>query len=377
MRSGVGLQYPWCRLSVGRRIVNTILRGLGRQIAVSVVLATLVALLLAIVGLYFFYALVMVVAPQLLGPPEDWIPAGIEWVFITLVCVFGLTYAVFTAIRLAGRIVAPIVSVAGSARRIARGDLAARAMLDDRSLGEAAMLVGDFNAMADALERASKDVSRWNALIAHELRTPVTILRGRLQGLVLGVFEPDADLFRGLLVQVDGLARLVEDLRTVSLTESGHLDVRLLPTDLASEIEDLGRLMEPVLREAGFTLELDLAAGTSIVDPQRIRQALIALIENARRYAIPGKIRLSLELLSARLVLSVADDGPGLPDDFIVEAFDPFRSRQNAEHRTPSSGLGLTVVRAIAIAHGGTASYRPRDGGACFVIDLPRHPKQD
>jgi len=352
--------------------MNTILRGLGRQIAVSMVLATLVALMLAIVGIYVLYGLVIVLAPDWMPRDDGWAFTGLDWFFVALISFLGLLYAVFTAIRLARRIVEPLVSVAASARRIAGGDLAARAMVGDRSLGEAALLVDDFNAMADALEKSSKDVSRWNALIAHELRTPVTILRGRLQGLAVGVFTPDAALFRRLLVQVDGLARLIEDLRTVSLTESGHLDVQPVPTDLAAEVEDVARLMEPALNQAGFIVALDLEQGTRIVDPQRIRQALIALVENARRYANPGLIRIALLLLPARIVLSVEDEGPGLPEDFVAEAFDPFRSRPRAEQSAPGSGLGLSVVRAIATAHGGTASYYPKDGGACFVLDLPQ-----
>jgi two-component system sensor histidine kinase AdeS len=108
------------------------------------------------------------------------------------------------------------------------GNLAARATSDEHAMGETAQLVDDFNQMAARLQDMAQHRAFWNAAIAHELRTPVTILRGRLQGITEGVFAPEQSQFQSLLTQVEGLGRLIEDLRTVALAESGHLPLQRL-----------------------------------------------------------------------------------------------------------------------------------------------------
>ncbi len=100
----------------------------------------------------------------------------------------------------------------------------------------------------------------WHAAIAHELRTPVTILRGRLQGLAEGVFQPDESQFRSLLAQVEGLSRLIEDLRVLSLSDNARLDVRRARTDVVAEVHSVMTLVDPQFRAAGFVLELEPAA---------------------------------------------------------------------------------------------------------------------
>lgn len=346
--------------------------GLGRQIVLSMVVATVASVLVAIAGLYIFYGIVIRIAPDLLFPMTDsWLPSGLEWVMIGLMCVLATAIAMFVAMRLSRRIVAPLVSVAQSARRIADGDLKIRAETHDRAPSEATMLVDDFNQLADRLERASEAVTRWNATIAHELRTPVTILSGRLQGLADGVFRPDPPLLRSLLSQTDALARLIEDLRTVSLLEGGRLDIRFQSVDLSEEIDAVVRLMQPGLESAGFRIVPRLDPGLCEVDTARIRQALIALLDNVKRHARPGRVRVRLALDDRMVRISVTDEGPGLAPDFAEHAFEPWRRYMERGVTAKGSGLGLSVVRAIAQAHGGTASYETVNGGACFRMRFP------
>lgn len=345
--------------------------GLGRQIVLSMVVATIASVLLTITGLYVFYGVVIRMAPHLLPMTQHWMPSQIEWMVILTLCLAAAGITVIAALRLARRIVAPLVSVARSARRIADGDLEVRAEAGDRSLSEAAMLVDDFNLLAERLERASQAVMRWNASIAHELRTPVTILSGRLQGLADGVFRPDPPLLRSLVAQVEALTRLIEDLRTVSLFEGGRLDVRLQPLDLSGEVETVVRLMQPGLEAAGFTVEAELAPCRCEVDPARIRQAIMALLENVKRHAHPALVRIRLKRDHDQVRIDVVDRGPGLTPDFAPYAFEPFRRYMDHEGPLKGSGLGLAVVLAIAQAHGGTASYATVDGGACFSMIFP------
>lgn len=352
-------------------MMKPVIKGLGRQIIASMVAATLVAMFVALAGIWLFYGLISTFAPNLLGSMSNVLPGRLEWLMMAFLCLIGLAVAVAIAVRLARRIVAPLLSVASSARQIAAGDLTARATPGDRSLGEAAMLVEDFNAMAGRLQGMSDEVAGWNALIAHELRTPVTILKGRLQGLADGVFKPDQALFLNLLAQVDGLARLVEDLRTVSLFESGQLDFRFVEVDLAPEIEGVIRLTEPQLQNAGFPVFASLDSGLCYADPGRVRQALLAMLENVRRHADAGPVHVGLELSRDGVKLSVGDSGPGLDDDFAAHAFKPFRRQAKAGDVASGSGLGLAVVLAIAEAHGGKAFYDRAEGGV-FCVTFPR-----
>ncbi len=286
----------------------------------------------------------------------------------------GLALAVMVAVNLSRRILVPLNSVADSIRRVAQGDLEARANAGDRSLGEAALLADDFNALAEKLQRMTEEQTFWNAAIAHELRTPVTILRGRLQGLAEGVFLPEESLFRTLLTQVDGLGRLIEDLRVVSLAESGHLDLQIRDTNLSAEVRAVVEFCDGALEAAGQVPRLELAAVLVRCDPVRIRQALLALLENVRRHAVPGTIRIQTTLENGCVCLSVEDEGPGIPEDFASQVFTAFRRNPTVQVDGDSrgSGLGLAVVAAIAHAHGGLATCTPTGRpGSRFELRWP------
>lgn len=358
-------------------------RALSRQVALSMALGGIIGVLTSYIGLYLFFMAVYDLWPSI-GREADaqsqvsWLPSSLEMLGLVLVSLVVLVVVFLLAIRLARWIVQPIVSVAQAARDIAEGDLSARAHSDGKLSRETALLLHDFNEMAGRLERASNEIMTWNAQIAHELRTPLTALRGRLQGLVDGVFDPDPSLFRRLLRQVDGLSRLVEDLRVVSLVESGRLQLHVDEIDLASEIEDLAELVEPGLVTAGFTMQTMLARGYARLDMVRIRQALLALIDNAQKHADPCELRLELTLTNAGVEISVIDAGPGLPPDFADDAFKVFaRAQRLHEGKKDGSGLGLSVVQAIARAHGGEASYHFAPGRSAFTMRLPRYGPMD
>lgn len=348
---------------------------LSRQIALSMTAVATIAILMVFVGSFIFYTIYLTWVPPPPGPPPL-LPEASDFALIAVFLLIGLAVAIHVALRLAQRILAPLNSLAESARKIAAGDLTARAAAGDRSLGETAQLVDDFNAMAQRLQDVAEAMVSWNAAIAHELRTPLTILRGRLQGLTEGVFEPSDDLFKTLLSQVEGLSRLVDDLRIVTLSDSRRLEVRFEPTDLATEVFRAVDAMRPALTEAGFSIEITTQPLTLLCDGTRIRQALLALLENARRYATPGLLRIQIRPAKAGAVLSVEDEGPGLNSDFAPHAFDAFaRAEPSRSRQFGGSGLGLSVVRAIAEAHRGRAQYRTSvAGGSIFEIVLPPEP---
>lgn len=346
------------------------LSGLSRQIALSMMAIALGVALLIILGSYLFYFAWKTYWPQQFPTQETWVPTGPEWAWMTGTTLVGLAMAVMVAVHLSRRILIPLNSVAESIRRVSQGDLSVRALTGDPLLGEASSLADDFNALASKLQRMTEEQQFWNAAIAHELRTPVTVLRGRLQGLAEGVFAPDESQFRSLLRQVEGLARLIEDLRAVSLAESGHLDLEVTQTDLAAELSAVAEMTRADLANAGQHLVLDLDFQHVRCDPMRMRQALLALLDNVRLHASPGPVKISSRVEDRWCRLSVEDSGPGIPSDFMPYVFTAFRRANGA--RRDGSGLGLAVVAAIARAHGGRIECKAApSGGTLFELTWP------
>ena len=346
--------------------------GLRRQIIQSLAVMTLGIIFLSVFGSYVFYAIAVAYLPGSIS--ETWMPSQMEMLWIVCTIIAALGIALFVAIRLSRRILTPLNSVAYSLREVAQGKLNARARMDQHAMGETAQLVSDFNAMAERLEYMTREREFWNAAIAHELRTPVTILRGRLQGLAEGVFSPSSELFEGLLRQVEGLNHLIEDLRVLSLNDSGHLELQRDEVCLAEELSAVIETFAAVLDAKGLILKQELDTRLKVYcDAIRIRQALMALLENARQHADPGTLTVRFYRSGASCYLSVEDEGPGIPDEaasYIFEAFrrvDPSRSRKSG-----GSGLGLAVVKTIAEAHGGHVVCQPSGhGGTIFVLSWP------
>ncbi|PWC33359.1 ATP-binding protein [Azospirillum sp. TSO35-2] len=352
-------------------------QDLERQISVAMIGVAMAGLLSSLVSFYIVYGLIHVFAPHYFPDADVLVPTVFDLASLLLAGVLGLAVAAFVSVVLARRLARPLRTVAQAAKQIAQGNLAARATPDAYAPEEAATLITDFNDMAGRLEATAQRMVTWNAQVAHELRTPITILTGRLQGVVDGVFAADEKLIQGLLTQVTVLRRLVEDLRVVSLADSGRLVLQLGEVSLADEVSALVEFVAPDLEAAGFTPRLSLEAGTATVDIVRIRQALLALIENARRHADPGSLSIGLRFSGEAIAIEVIDCGPGLPPEFASQAFNEF-ARAGATQRSgrPGSGLGLSVVRAVARAHGGEARYHREDGGSAFTLVLPRHARR-
>ncbi|MFY7925472.1 MAG: ATP-binding protein [Aquidulcibacter sp.] len=280
-----------------------------------------------------------------------------------------------SAIFLANRIAAPLDGVAKALQSLAAGDLSVRAISRSPGSAEASKLITDFNTMAEALQRYDRELTEGAAAIAHELRTPLTILRGRLQGMKDQVFEPSEKEISGLILQVEALSRIVDDLQTVSFAEAGILTLHKAPIDLAKVIAELSQFVAPEIKESGMRLNLSLTPAHVFADPFRVRQAALALVNNARLHAHSGGvIEIDCGLVGDFGVVRVMDRGPGLSSVVIENAFrlfwreDPSRARDYG-----GSGIGLAVVDAIARAHGGsiTASHRA-GGGAQFELRIPQ-----
>lgn len=264
----------------------------------------------------------------------------------------------------ARRLLRPIDAVAQAAQLLATGDTSARAHSKPAGIREIDAFQANFNSMAAAIQRGERNLRESNAAIAHELRTPLTILNGRINGMIDGVFPTDPEGMEALLVQTAQLQRLIEDLNLLTLAEAGRFVLRTEAVDLA----DLAR--RALEGEGDITLSLKPAPAEA--DPDRVRQILAALVLNARRYA-GGVLTVETDTEDGQAVLRVLDRGPGLPPEAAIHAFDRFwRAEMSRSRAGGGSGLGLSVVRALAETHGGTVAYTDREGGgAAFVVRLP------
>ena len=339
-------------------------------VLVAVALVSAIALI-AYFGFPAYYELAVSIWPSVPASNAFW--TWVDWGYLLLTLVIGIPPAVAGGWWLSQRIVVPLLEVARAIRAIAAGDLTARANPSIRGFGESARLVADFNLLAERLERAEAELRYSNSAVAHELRTPLTILKGRLQGVSDGVFTLTPEVIILLLAQVDGLTRIVEDLRTLGLFNAGALELSVIPMDLAVMAQEVIALYAQELDAKAMSVEARLHAAPICADPDRIRQVLLALIDNAMRYA-PGRgLVIETGMAAGMSLLSCRDYGPGFPVDALDRAFEPFWRAEDSRARDKGgSGLGLSVVRTIAVAHGGRVeASNMNDGGACVSVFLP------
>jgi signal transduction histidine kinase len=258
-----------------------------------------------------------------------------------------------------------------AAGKVETGDYAARVAEIDRGPGELRDLGRAFNTMAARLEADEAQRRRLLADVSHELRNPLAIVQGNLEALVDGVYPADEAHLTPILDETRVLARLIEDLRTLSLAEAGTLALHREATDLRVLIADVAESFQVRARAAGATLTPDVPAGLPIleVDPLRVREVVSNLVDNALRYVqAGGRVTVSARASDHAIEIAVADDGPGIPPALLPTIFERFA--KSAESR--GSGLGLAIAKAIVEAHGGTITAESAPGsGTTIRVKLP------
>ncbi|UPA27572.1 HAMP domain-containing protein (plasmid) [Shinella oryzae] len=302
---------------------------------------------------------------------EQAAPTDFKIQLAVLICGFlsALICAVI-GVFLARRIARPLEDLTVAAESLTSGDFSARVTASPSSTREVSSLVETFNALATSLDRMEERLRFNNMAIAHELRTPLTILQGALQGMVDGVFPMDRKIVSDLLLQVEGLGKIVEDLRTLSLAIGQKLMMQRQPLDVAAVVETVLAAAKPMMDASRMTVESGLQPARISADPSRIRQAVLALLENASRYAQSGGwLRCETERLADEsVIIRILDRGPGFPEDMDAIAVNPFwRGDPSRSRATGGTGLGLSVVQAIATAHGGHLEFTNRQGGGAVV----------
>jgi signal transduction histidine kinase len=277
----------------------------------------------------------------------------------------------------ARRIVAPVRALAAAAHRIAAGDLSQRiSVASGDELGEMATA---FNTMAAQLEQQHELRRRAMADIAHELRTPLSVLRIDLESIEDGLTEPTPQVVARLQDEVALLNRLVEDLRMLSLAEAGELHMDIEPLDVGELVQSTLERVNGAAREKGVALSADLSQPLSPVagDRQRLTQVLLNLLSNALRHTpAGGQILVRARQTGGEVQVSVLDNGEGIPPAELPHVFERFYRADRARSREAGgTGLGLTIARSLVQAHGGRmwAESPPQaEGqGSVFTFALP------
>ncbi|OWK28478.1 signal transduction histidine-protein kinase BaeS [Sphingomonas mucosissima] len=299
---------------------------------------------------------------------------GQDWFFIAITAGISTLLGGAVAFVFARRLSRPITAVAGAAVRVAAGEQDVR-IKPVALAGEVAELVESFNAMAASLDAYERERSILTAGIAHEMRTPLTVLRGRLHGLIDGVIAMNGAEAATLLRHVDRLSRIVEELRTLAHAEVNALMLDRREVDLAETARLVAADLAPLAADDGVGIVVSGSAPPLSCDPLRISQALTNLIYNAVKHApSDSQVLISIHQSGAYVMLSVADSGPGFAADDRERLFAPFwRANSPANAAKPGSGLGLSLALKIAQAHGGTIIAANREGtnGAIFTLQLP------
>ncbi|CAM1033011.1 TPA: HAMP domain-containing histidine kinase [Escherichia coli] len=346
---------------------------LSRQILTHMLSLTFIIIAITVLGSYLFYTFLIDFLPGEMNAGHEDDMTFIDWMWILIASTTSLVVSLFFTIKLSIRILKPLNDVALSLKQISQGNLSARASGCSFQLGEMNHLVNDFNEMAEKLQTLDTQRNLWNAAIAHELRTPVTILRGRLQGLVDGVFEPEQALLRNLLKQTEGLTNLIEDLRVVSSSGRAGYSLTLREVDLRAMISNAIDTFLPDFETKQRKIITKLKCQRCVCDPLRIIQCLNILFDNALKYSTSETLFVKNGVTGNYNFIIVQDEGPGIPEELQGALFQPFQRGKCAKQINPEGcGLGLSVVKAIMRAHDGNVSYRlTQENGSIFKLKWP------
>jgi two-component system sensor histidine kinase BaeS len=326
-------------------------------------------------GLVFLVALV-----GLLGLVASFVAAVGPLGDVARVLGLGLLVAGVVALVAAGRTfrraAVALDAIGTAAERVEGGDYSARVDVPGRGPYPIRELARRFNAMAARLEADEAQRRRLLADVGHELRTPLAVVQGNVEAILDGVHPADKPHLAAILDETRVLSRLVEDLRTLTLSESGRLPVHREPTDLAILAADVAASFGPVAAAAGVELRTAVDEDLPLldVDPIRIREVLANLVDNGIRHTpAGGSVRLDGTVSGSGevAVLRVADTGPGIDPAVLPQLFDRFAKGPGSR----GSGLGLAIARGLVEAHGGSIDAANEPGsGAVFTIRLPVEP---
>jgi two-component system OmpR family sensor kinase/two-component system sensor histidine kinase BaeS len=267
----------------------------------------------------------------------------------------------------------PMADVMSAIDAVAEGDLSIR--VREHFPGDLGQLAQRFNHMISELERAEQQRRNLTADIAHELRTPLHIIQGNLEGIIDGVYQPTPEHINNTLDETKLLARLVNDLQTLSLAEAGQLPLHPTRFLIADLMADLTSSFSAQAAALGISLQTNTSdpAKEITADYDRLNQVLSNLISNATRHTPKGgKISIETDSTPNGTRITLHDSGQGIPAEDIPFIFDRFWRGDKSRTERTNSGLGLAIAKQLILAHGGTIEVQSEVGkGTTFIIELP------
>jgi len=288
--------------------------------------------------------------------------------------IIALVIAIILTFFLSRRILSPVKALTKAARKFGNGDFSQR--VDYKGKGEFGELASSFNSMADDIDAAQRLRRNMVADVAHELRTPLSNLKGYLEAISDGVVQPDEATIHSLQEETSSLSHLVEDLQELSLADAGELKMNFQPENISDLIDETVAALNPkaTSKELTLTSELPDVIPTINIDSHRIKQVIYNLMENAIAHTPKGgKINVSAREQDNKVFVSIADTGEGIPPEDIKLIFERFyRVDKSRTRATGGSGLGLTIAKRLVEAHGGTITVQSTVGqGSTFTFSLP------
>ena len=306
---------------------------------------------------------------------DGWADVGRILLPVGLISFILAMFMIVAAVLLTRRFVDPLADVIFAAREMTQGKLSTR--ISSEGPQDLRTLSESFNEMASSLERNDRERRNMLADIAHELRTPLSVIRGRLEGIVDGIYTADGGQVSLALEQTYLLERLVDDLRLLTLAETRQLHFEKKPVDLAQLAQHTIDMFSAEAQEKNISLVLEKGSGTYIVelDSQRMEQVIGNLVGNSLRYIPDGsKIWLTLEETFDAVKLFINDNGPGVAEDELSYLFDRFWRKEKSRSRaTGGTGLGLAIAKQLIEAQGGTIDAKNlSEGGLQVIVEVKK-----
>jgi signal transduction histidine kinase len=267
-----------------------------------------------------------------------------------------------------------IAAITQAAEAIIHGDLARRVPLGGAG-DDLDQLAATFNRMLDRIEALMESLRQVSNDVAHDLRTPLTRLRTRLEALPSTTGQASDAAISAALADLDAILETFAALLRIAQIEGGARRAGFRPTDLAQTCQTVVEAFAPSAEDAGVALECDAASPVAIEgDPELLTQMLVNLVENGLRHAGSGAVvKVKAETLDTTAVLTIVDNGPGVPSQERERLFDRFY-RLERSRSTPGSGLGLALVAAVAKLHGAQLVAFDADPGLGVRVTFARHP---
>lgn len=292
-----------------------------------------------------------------------------------LISTFMLTIAALLTWPLAQWLSRPICTVRQATKQLSAGQFDTRIKI--KGTDELADLGRDFNQLASTLEHMREARKKWVADTAHELRTPVAILRGEIEAMQDGIIKVSPDSLNSLQQEAVHIARLIDDLNQLSMHDMGSLNYTMDEISLNEILEQTTSSMSLPFDEAGLDLELVIAKKAPIIitgDQDRLHQLFANLMNNTLKYTnAPGKLTVTLTREGKKAVVLYEDTPPGVSDEDLKQIFEQFFRVENSRNRaTGGRGLGLAICTSIVDGHQGSISaYHSPKGGLGIRIEFP------